>query len=105
MESGNKITIGKLIYSLIYQPTAKIRYYIGHFGIKGWFDLVKGEKAMRQSAINAKSIPLSININNITFSYLTGERYLYQTIYGIKSLDNLIHKQFKVDIYSDGTLI
>jgi len=98
------MTIGKLIYNSIYKPTGWIRYYLGHFGIRGWFDLVSGEKKMVRAARKQKPIHLSASDGVITFSFLTGKRYLHQTIFCIKSLDSLLFGQFKADIYSDGSL-
>jgi hypothetical protein len=96
---------GKLAYQLLFKPTLPLRYHLKHFGLAGWIKLIAGEKQMKTMAANETAISLSTNTDAITFSFLTGKNYWYQTIYAIKSLHFQIPGQFRVRVYSDGSLM
>jgi hypothetical protein len=96
--------LGKLFYLLIYKPTHNLRYNLTHFGLKGWINLRRYENSMRVLAKKENPITISTDQSAIEISYLTGEKYWHQTLYGIKSLNKYLKGDFRVRIYSDGSL-
>jgi hypothetical protein len=98
------MSLGKLVYKYLYAPTASIRYNLHHFGIKGWHAYKNGEKQMKVAAVNFPAINLQTADDVPVISYLTGEKYWHQTIFGIQSLVNHYGNNIGIDIYSDGSL-
>lgn len=96
--------LGALVYKLLFKRTHYIRYSIGHFGFAGHFAFKRGEATMKKEAVREQPIRLSTDPKHILISYLTGQNYWYQTIYAIKSLHKQMGENFRVDIYSDGSL-
>jgi len=97
------MTIGKIIYKIIYKPTLSFRYNLKHFGIIGWITYKIGESQMKKSAQLLKPITLSENFL-LEVSYLTGSKYWHQTIFCAYSLSRVMDNRIKIKIYSDGTL-
>jgi len=98
-----KLSPGKLLYRLFYQPTLKYRYNLTHFGLRGWFKMHQGEKAMKKAALNLSPVNLT-NDYILEVSYLTGKNYWHQTIFCAYSLAMQVDGRLKVNIFSDGTL-
>jgi len=97
------MTLGSIIYNLFFEPTLKIRYYIGHFGLMGWYRLHSGEKQMKKSAASLPPITLYED-HLLEVSYLTGANYWHQTIFCAYSLARILNGRVRINIYSDGTL-
>jgi hypothetical protein len=95
--------IGKLIYKYLFRPTLPIRYHLKHFGLIGWISLVQGEKRMKKAALNLAPITLTDD-HQLECSYLTGEKYWYQTIFCAYSLARVMQSRVRINIYSDGSL-
>jgi hypothetical protein len=98
------MSIGKIFYKLFYHPTLFIRYHLKHFGLLGWIRMLRGERLMKKAAINALPIHLTTDNKVVSLCFLSGDRYWHQTIYAIKSLHDNFGENFRVNIYSDGTL-
>ncbi|TSD65868.1 hypothetical protein FFF34_000265 [Inquilinus sp. KBS0705] len=98
------MSIGKLVYKYIFEPTAGIRYKFHHYGLKGWLDYELGVTAMKKAAIQLPAITLKPSVDCLTINYLTGQQYWYQTIFGIQSLINQYGTDLAINIYSDGSL-
>lgn len=97
------MTLGSIVYKLVFKPTFKIRYHISHFGLKGWYRLYKGERQMKKAAMSLPPVTLSAN-HLLEVSYLTGSRYWHQTIFCAYSLAKILNGRVRINIYSDGTL-
>ncbi|MBE7177809.1 MAG: hypothetical protein INR69_15490 [Mucilaginibacter polytrichastri] len=97
--------LGRFCYRVLYHPTHHIRYNINHFGIRGWLKMVSGKKKLRKIAVESEIIHLYSGTEEcITFNFLTGKDYWYQTITCIKSLKIHCQENFRVNFYSDGSL-
>jgi hypothetical protein len=97
------MTLGSLVYKVFFRPTLKIRYYIGHFGLMGWYKLHNGELQMKKAATSLPPVALLLNYD-LEVSYLTGVKYWHQTIFCAYSLARALKGRVRINIYSDGTL-
>lgn len=95
---------GRLLYKYFFKPTLPLRYNLGHFGIRGTISILAGEAAMKKAAKKEPPILLSSDEDAPAFCFLTGQKYWYQTVYCIKSLHGQLPGQFRVKLYSDGSL-
>jgi hypothetical protein len=94
---------GQLIYKFIFKPTSSLRYYLGHFGIIGWWKMRRGERQMKKIAVQLQVAQLSAD-PVMEVNYLTGKNYWHQTIICAYSLIKVTEGQVKIKIFSDGTL-
>lgn len=97
------MTLGTIVYKLFFKPTLRIRYYIGHFGLMGWYRLHNAEQQMKKAATLLPPVVLSSNYI-LEVSYLTGTKYWHQTIFCAYSLAKVLKGRVRINIYSDGTL-
>ncbi|MEN0054042.1 MAG: hypothetical protein AAGC65_10245 [Mucilaginibacter sp.] len=81
----------------------KIRYYIGHFGLIGSYNMERGERQMRKSALKLPPINLSVN-KTLEVNYLTGALHWHQTIFCAYTLAKHLDGKVGIKLYSDGTL-
>lgn len=91
----------KIINFLYRNPKSKLKHY-RKFG--GFFNLKKIEKARKEMEKAALDLPPVISYDDgLSIYFLTGKRYLYQTLFCIQSLKKVSNEKFKFYLVDDGS--
>lgn len=101
--------LGKFIYKLYYQPRGK-RAIIRKFGGKqNYLAILEAESEMRSYALNKLELKSQFaHSGKYKISFLTGEKYIHQTLFCIYSFSKWLTpaevQDIAIDFYDDGSL-
>jgi len=101
--------IGKLVYKFYYGPKNRRAIIKKYGGRASYQSMLRAEQEMKVYALNKLQINSSFNANGkFRISFLTGEKYIHQTLFCISSFFKFLtpdeSADFAVDIYDDGSL-
>lgn len=90
-----------LVNILYRQPKSKLKHY-RKFG--GYFNLTKIEKARKEMEEASLDLPPVISYDNgLPVYFLTGKKYLYQTLFCIQSISKVSDEKFKFYLVDDSS--
>lgn len=91
----------KLIDHIYRYPKAKYLAINRFGGLFSYIKISKGKRNMMKNSYNL--LPLTSSSNGYALYFLTGKKYLYQTIFCIKSLLTVSSEKFKIHLVDDGS--
>jgi len=83
-------------------PKAHLIRYKRFGGYFGYLRMLRGKALMEQAAMGLP--PLSSAVDGLTVYFLTGKKYLYQTLFCIRSLDMSSENNYQFVLVDDGSI-
>lgn len=96
------MTLLQQIINNVYRyPKARLARYKRFGGYRQYRQMLAGEEAMRKAAATLPPVPSFAN--GLPVFFLTGQQYLHQTLFCIRSLSRVTATKFQFTIVDDGT--
>ena len=92
----------QLINFLYRHPKSELRKFKRFGGYFNYRKMIRSRKLMDESSLNLT--PAISNPEGLLIHFLTGKKYLYQTLYCIQSLTKVTTTKFKFVLVDDGSL-
>jgi hypothetical protein len=91
----------KVIDFLYRSPRSKIRTINRFGGFFNYYSVIRNQKRMEERSLTLP--PLELSLNGLPIFFLTGKKYLYQTLFCIHSLVKSTAEDFSVYLVDDGS--
>lgn len=99
---AHKLTPGRILYLAWHAPRGAVERALKEGPLNLWLS-ARGREAMERAAASLPSAPIPTD-DAPSVTFLTGDRYWYQTAFCAASLARAAGRAFKVEVVDDGTL-